>query len=311
MLAVVFSYPPVQAAAKDFLNLFRVRHFTAIPIDPARLAQLETQLQDGQINLESLIADQIEVLQSPCGEQKAPAGGPAGGPDGKDCAPRVVDSPEAAGQLAGILVRVPGWLPDGVSGPPKVAVQGASAVRFTANTAQLQTLLLALHIDDVQIPPALDGAQVTLSVPASVLLHYGGQGEVTVLQSRSPEIDLPPGADIAQLGEIGLRIAGMSADEAHRFAQSIDWHSTLIIPIPANAASFSEVSVRGTSGLLITMRDARELRSSTTRLAPGARSMASDGSGDVVLLWAEGDMVYAVITSEGTRDVLAVAEGLR
>src|SRR5712692_7512733 len=41
LVGLVFIYPPAQAAAQDFLNLFRVRRFSAIAVDPARLEQIK------------------------------------------------------------------------------------------------------------------------------------------------------------------------------------------------------------------------------------------------------------------------------
>jgi hypothetical protein len=91
--------------------------------------------------------------------------------------------------------------------------------------------------------------------------------------------------DLPQLGEIALRIVGMAPDEAHRFAQSIDWTSTLLVPVPANASSFREVEVRGTTGLLVTTSGSGTLNT------PKGPMTIPQGS---MLVWAEGDMVYAM-----------------
>ena len=80
------------------------------------------------------------------------------------------------------------------------------------------------------------------------------------MQSRSPEVSLPPGADLAQLGEIGLRILGLDATEAHRFAGSIDWHSTFLVPVPAKEAEFRQVQVNGHPALLVTAKPDAQAR---------------------------------------------------
>jgi len=47
----------------------------------------------------------------------------------------------------------------------------------------------------------------------------------------------------------------MPAEDAERMANSIDWTSTLVIPLPADAGKAREVSVDGVTGLLV--EDAR------------------------------------------------------
>jgi len=40
----------------------------------------------------------------------------------------------------------------------------------------------------------------------------------------------------AQLAQIGLEFTGMSSDQAAAFTKSVDWTSTLVVPVPINAA---------------------------------------------------------------------------
>jgi hypothetical protein len=152
----------------------------------------------------------------------------------------------------------------------------------------------------------LNGQTVTVDKPAMVVMNYqNGNNRLTFMQSHNPQIALPEGVDMAQLGEIALRVAGMAPDEARRFAQSIDWNSTMLIPVPANASSFRQVDVHGTSGLLITTSGAGFLPPSVQKDAngnPQAREPRAAQPGSI-LVWAEGDMVYAV---EGTGNVTLV-----
>jgi hypothetical protein len=57
--------------------------------------------------------------------------------------------------------------------------------------------------------------------------------------------------DIAQLAKIGLEFTGMTPDQAAAFTSSVDWTSTLVIPIPKNAATYQQVPVDGVTGTLI------------------------------------------------------------
>jgi hypothetical protein len=69
----------------------------------------------------------------------------------------------------------------------------------------------------------------------------------------SPTISVPPDLNVAALAEAGLQIIGMSAAEAHAFCQTVDWSSTLVIPIPQSASSYRTIPVDGVNGTLIEM----------------------------------------------------------
>jgi hypothetical protein len=281
MLGVLLSFRSVRAAAQQFLDLFRGQRFVAIAIDPTRLEQLK-QLKGGTMDVEALLSRSTQVLKKP-GE------------------PQVVDNPVAAGEIAGIHVSVPTALPEGMS-LAQIRVQGEAAASFTTDTARLRQLLELLDIRDIQVPEQLNGTTVTVHVPPAVVMRYTkGNARVTLMQSLSPEITLPLGVDLSQVVEIGLRIAGLAPGEAQRFAYSIDWHSTLLVPVPANAASFREVDVQGAPGLLIeTDGKNRPAAQNRPDIPPGS-----------LLLWSGGDMVYALAGGIRTLELVQMANSLQ
>ncbi len=271
---LLFTFPPAQALAQDFLGIFRVKKFATVTINPARVQQME----DMQLDIEKLLSDDVQVVQDP----------------GK---PVQVKSPQEASRRAGFDVAVPASLPDGAK--LTVYVQGEGEGKLTANVAKLQSIVDALGLTDVQIPQALDGAPVTIRKPNAVLLQYKlSRGSLSLIQSPSPEVDLPPGVNLAQLGEIGLRVLGLSADEAHDFAQKVDWGSTFLIPIPANAAEVRQVSVNGADGLMITSNE-------------GGRRQLPLRQGDTVILWEKDGMVYALRGDAQLVDLLATANSVQ
>lgn len=274
--ALLFTFPPAQALAQDFLNLFRVKKFAAIAIDPARMNQLEKS----NLDFEKMFGENVQVLKEP----------------GK---PTQVDSVKQAGERARFQVAVPAAMPK--KAKLKAFVQGAGAVVITTDTAKMQSVLDTLGIDDVKIPAQLDGAKIKLNKPAAVVLEYiHPDGTVVgLMQSPSPEVDLPPGVDLAQLGEIGLRVLGLNKQEAHDFAQKVDWHSTFLIPIPANAAEVRQVNVNGAEGLMINVSSTGKNRHS-----PYAK-------GDAVVLWAKDGMVYAMSGDSGAADLLELANSVQ
>ena len=61
----------------------------------------------------------------------------------------------------------------------------------------------------------------------------------------------PAGIDVNELAKIGLEFTGMSSEEAAAFVDTVDWTSTLVVPIPRNAAIYEQVEVDGVMGTLI------------------------------------------------------------
>ncbi len=274
LVVALVLFPSVRASAQAFLDLFRVRNFVALPVDPSRFENLENLKLDPK----SLLGEP-EILRNPTVQ--------------------VVGSPAEATALAGYPVRTPAFVPAGFEADTIVVCDEGEA-RFRIDASRLNAALSALEIRDVALPANLDGAPVRVRTRHSVTIRYrrdrGADDARHILfaQSPSPEIELPPGVDIVRLGEIGLRIAGLDPDEARRFAQTIDWHSTLLVPVPARASEFREVDVRGEKGLLIEVSERASGpvgRSDTGGRSGTRRRLAHGGS---ILLWSDADRVYAL-----------------
>ncbi len=96
-----------------------------------------------------------------------------------------------------------------------------------------------------------------------------------------------------QLAELGLQLAGMTPAEARAFSQSVDWTSTLVVPIPRNAAAVKQVSVDGVTGTVI------------------YRSYDDGVPQHYTLLWVKNDIVYA-LAGFGTADqAVALASSIQ
>jgi hypothetical protein len=277
-MAVAFTLPPVRAAAREFLDLFRVQRFAAVPVDTERLARLE----ESGIDLKTLVGDQVEVLE-PAQE------------------PEAVESLELASSLAGIDAREP-------AEPPKnatfegLAVARPGAFRLRLDVAKLREVTEVLGVQGARIPAAWDGATIEVHAPPVVTMRFGREdGDFVLMQSRGPEVALPEGVELEALGALGLQMAGMSAEEARLFAGRIDWRSTLLVPIPAEGSNFREVEVQGRKGLLVSGRH---------RPKPGPDGTTRPGSWNSVLLWADEDRVYAAAGPGHGIEVLQMAESI-
>jgi hypothetical protein len=276
VIALVVS-PSLRASAQGFLDLFRVHTFAAVSVDAARIEQLKSF----DVDPRTLLGTPRLVLDP--------------GP------PRAFTDPAGAQAAAGFALHMPTDVPWAMR-PDTLRVHGAAQEDVHVDTSRLRSLLAALAIDDVTVPTGLDGADVSVHVSPIVGATYHHEGaEVVFVQGPSPEMTLPKGVDLSRLGAIGLRIAGLSHEDAQRFAQSVDWHSTLLVPIPATASSYREVEVRGQKGLLVTMGD--------TPTGPVRGRWHHAGS---QLMWAEGGRVYALISSSvNDVDLLRMANSVQ
>ena len=253
MFAAAFSFPAVRAAASDFLGLFRVQKFAAISVSPEQIALLQ------QVAEEGLMPGQVEIIEEP-GEL------------------RQVESLDVAQLETGLsVVRTLAnqgepaeiWVADGGNGRIIVDLAGARAIVEAA------------------------GADPQL-LPDSLELFAGIQQQwadgTVLMQTASPEVDYPDDVDPTVLGEALLQVLGLSDAEAYRLARSIDWTSTVLLPVPQEFASFTEVTVDGVSGMALD-------------------SLGGEGS---TLLWQKDGVVYILIgPNRSSNELVSLAGTLR
>ena len=265
-----FTVPSVRAAAQAFLDMFRVVHFVGVPVGE----QAMQRLHNTELDLPHLLGNQVEVLRS--------------------TVPVPYPTTQEAGAAAGIRVRLPAWMPVGWDTETPVIRAGAEKVaRVTIDTARVAQILTTLGIEDETLPESINGKSATLHISPMVEVKWTHNGQtVDLVQSPSPQVRFPAGTDLAALGEIGLRILGMSRGDAYKFAQAVDWRTTLLVPLPSNAMGFSEVNVQGSTGLLIGM------------VAPQGE-LRYGGS---MLLWSANDRVFALRGTLPAPDLVEIAQ---
>jgi hypothetical protein len=269
-VAVAISVPGVRASVAQFVSLFRVINVVAVPVEPGRIERLKAE----DLQLGALIGEHVQVVQDP--------GAPV----------RVVSLADAAA-AAGMALATPRWLPDG-SQIIEMAVMGERVMRVTADGARLQQVMDALGIRDLAVPPGLDGQIVNVRVPPVAMIRYDHQNgrRSRLFQARAPQLTLSNHIDVRALGEIGLRILGLPPAEAKQFAATIDWHSTLVVPVPPNATSFQHVDIGGHRGVLI-------------------QHQPRDQSPTTTILWSAADRVFALVSIEHVAEATAMAISVR
>jgi len=290
-LALAFSLEPVRAAAREFLDLFRVKRFAAVPVDPARLERLAK----GGLDFKSLVAEQVQVVVAPA-------------------KPEVVESPEAGAVAAGITARQPSVLPQRAE-LVETTLGRPGSYRVQIDTGKLEALALAAGADEIEIPAWWNGVTIDIEAPPVLAMRYARtvdagdsrpahEDSFVLLQSATPQVALPEGFDLAVLGRLGLRVAGMSAEEALSFSRTIDWRATFLVPVPVQGGTYREVEVSGQRGLLVIVQ------------APP--TTAPDGSSRpkhqrALVLWSTVDQVFA-LEGPGARggvDLVEMAQSIR
>lgn len=219
-----WAFPPLRAVALDFIELFRVERVQVAQIDPG---DLPDRLQ-ASAQLSRVLSDQVRVE-----------------PDGVS---REVASSAEASSLAGFTVRLPAAL--GV--PSRLTVEPGARVNVRLDLPRMRELLREIGRADIALPEEFDGAEVDLAIAPCVRAEFGDGDRTSVLvQIPSPEVSAPAGFPVERMGEAILQILGMTADEAARFSRSVDWSTTLVVPLPRYGNDYEEVPVDGVTGTLI------------------------------------------------------------
>ena len=269
-VAALMSVPGVRASVAQLVSLFRVINVVAVPVDSSRLDRLEAK----DLQISELIGEHVQIVQDP-------------GP------PVNVTSLADAAAAAGMTLATPQWLPDNTQ-VIETAVVGERVVRVTANNQRLQQVMGALGINDLTVPAGLDGHVVNVRVPPVVMIrydHHNGRRS-RLFQARTPQLTLPDSIDVQALGEIGLRILGLPPAEAKQFAHAIDWHTTLVVPVPPNATSFQQVDIGGHPGVLIQHQPQNQSPTST-------------------IVWSTPERVFAVVSIQHVSEAMAMATSVR
>lgn len=276
LVTVSLTFAPVRAWAGEFLGLFRVQQVAVLPLDfdTTRLSDLNGDSTLAR-QMGRLFADSVTWTQEP----------------GK---PRDVADAQAASREAGFAVR----LASDSATAPKLSVSDGAEFEIVVDRDRAQALLDELGYADIRLPESLDGAKIRVEIPAGVSAAYGDcpvpdefaeddspahpadrdelKTCLILAQIPSPTVSTPPDLDVAQLAELGLQVMGMSPEEARHFSQTVDWTSTLVVPIPRNGSAYEQVAVDGVTGNLITRSDDDGIPTRYT------------------LLWVKDGIVYAI-----------------
>jgi putative zinc finger protein len=284
ILLCSLAFPFGRGLAQRFLGTLRVEKVQPVRLDFSAL-EGNRPLQE---MLRQMISDKVVVTA--------------------DEKPQPASTAADASQLAGFSAHVLGARTDA----PKFIVGGQHAFHMTIDRTRLQDIFDQAGRTDLLLPATLDGANVSVNVPRSIMVEYGDCPEghpadaaqpapaqahsvawancLALEEVPSPLVNMPSDLNLQQLAEIGFQLAGMSATQARSLGQTIDWKSTLVLPIPRFASSYSQVTVNGVQGTLI------------------------EGSGrrgpDYVLVWVKNGIIYGLVGHGDSSNAVALANSL-
>lgn len=269
-LAFVLS-PSLQRVAHAVLQGFRFRRVLVVPYT---FAMPQASLE----NLRRILGGDLAV-------------------EGAD--PRLVQTPEEAETLLGFRIR---RLP-GAEAFATLQVIPVTTVRWTVRLDHLREALHAVGADDVALPETLDGTAMTLTGGPVLLATLEHQGTpLGFLQAPLPALTMSPEGDVRLLAEATLRLMGMPAAEARRLANTVDWQTTLLLPVPLAAGMAVEVQPASLGGG----------REGTLFTFPTAATPSGELVAVRFLLWHDAEFLYGLGGPEVDPDrLLAWARSLR
>jgi hypothetical protein len=241
VMAALLSFPQVRVIANSFLGLFRVEQIEAVDVG-IRLDNLPNELESHFIALDNLLEDQVIV--------------------DNQVVPVLVQNISEASEMAGFQAR----MPTRPEGDKVILFQESSSVRLVIDRERWNALLKSMNYDDFVLPKSTDGEEIKFNLPKAIIIGIGDceyneihevkiahpetQNCTIFMQSEIPTIEAPSGIDINRAGQILLQTLGMSEAEAKEFSSTVNWATTLVVPVPSDV-DYRNVTIEGVEGILL------------------------------------------------------------
>ncbi|RNB60044.1 zf-HC2 domain-containing protein [Brevibacillus gelatini] len=235
VVAVSLSFPQVQAAASDFLSIFRMNKVEFVKVTPEDLQQVESWIANGNVgemDLQGIGKIWIDGMEE--GKQ--------------DKRNQYYNSREAAEKAGVKLPELPDELAvDGVE------VTSPYRVHLEINTERANKLLAQLQVE-AKFDEKLNGQRITLEIPKMQKTWIAtGNDSYSYAVVDAPELKAPEGVDLGQLRETMLALPFIPDQVKKQMLAIEDWKHTIPVPYMADGKSDrKEVKVNGADGMLLT-----------------------------------------------------------
>jgi hypothetical protein len=258
-------FPSGRATAIGFLNLFRPQQFTAVQVDTSTPFKGLSSLEKlGTISMPSRSYD-----------------------------PQVTgDSLGEVGTWAGIKVLQPATMPSQLNGTPVVMELPGAEATFTVDRQKAEAYLRSVGAANPNVPAELDGAQLTIRVPNTVMLAYGdsaSQPQFLVAELQMPTAIVEGNTDLAGLRDFLLTVPDLPADTVAQLRSIDDWTTTVPIPIIKDRMNSRQIDVAGSQALAV----------------------SDPQSGLEGMIWQRDGVVYGLAGLVSQQELIAAAQSLR
>ncbi|MFF0827821.1 anti-sigma factor family protein [Brevibacillus sp. NPDC003359] len=235
VLAVSLSFPQVQAAANDFLSIFRMDKVEFVKVTQQDLQELERWIANGNVGemeLNGIGKIWIDENDQEKLEQRS----------------YYYNNKESA-EKAG--VKLP-QLPKDVT-VDSVNIQSPYTMHMEIDAERANKLLAQLQVE-ARFDEKLSGKRFSLKIPQMQNIWMtAGKESFGYSVVDAPELTAPEGVDLAQLRETLLALPFIPDQVKKQMISIEDWQHTLPVPYMADGESkMKEVKVNGQNGMLIT-----------------------------------------------------------
>ena len=103
---------------------------------------------------------------------------------------------------------------------------------------------------------------------------------VSLIQLPSPIVSAPQQIDPAQIAQVALQFLGMSANDAANFTQTVDWTSTLVLPVVRGQSKYEQVHVNGNQAALLRPTNQKQSDRFSLMWVDNGIVFALNGTGD-------------------------------
>lgn len=270
VLAGLLAFPPVRAAARELLAVFRMEEITVLPVSSRQLESLEAL--EGKLGSD-FFPGEMDVVGDPDDSQR-------------------VDSLDAAAGLVPYPIRTLAGQP----APDEVIVRDGIEMQITPSVELMRVMFEAADLSPDLVPESLDGQTFDISVDQSVVQLWNAEDDALMLtQMPGPSVTFSEAVDEQALAYAMLQLVGFSADDAAHLSQSINWRTTLVMPIPSDQIDYEPVTINGSEGFLLEGE------------APAGESNEAYAG----VMWQTGDMVYFLSGSQDGARLVEIAQTLQ
>jgi len=237
VLVVSLSFPQVQAAASDFLSIFRMDKVEFVKVTQDDLAQVEGWLNSGKAGemelkgIGKLWIDEADQGKIDKGEHN-----------------KYYNSRESAEKAGVKLPAIPSDMTfEGVD------VSTPYTIHFEMNVEKANKLLAQLKVEN-RFDENLSGKRFSLHVAnMQNIWMKNDKDSISYSVVSAPELQAPEGVDMAQLRDTMLSLPFIPNNVKKQMLSIDDWQHTLPLPYLEDGDSkMKEVKVHGQAGVLIT-----------------------------------------------------------